>query len=358
MQSRLRFAGELEGLELGRDGEGEEAEQDPAQCRDADPFQDPLAGCRERGRCAALRSGRRGGFFEPLPQAREVRFTEPGEEPPAGLVDLVIGRSGRPLLIALGHERLRNDADARGRPRNPDEPRRVDRRRSRRHEDAGRSPRQRLRGAVGEPRGLDRPDRGGAGRAAGPRGRRGAGSSCRASAAIGIGIPATIDHERGVAVSAVNLPIEDLPLRDLVAERTGLPAFVDNDANVAALAEFLYGAAKGAQNVVMLTIGTGIGGGLILGGELYRGSTGAGAELGHFTIEIDGPRCQGNCPNHGCVETMASGTAIGREGRAAARTRAGLRPRRAARRGPRDRRQGGDRGGATPATRPRSTSSN
>jgi len=136
--------------------------------------------------------------------------------------------------------------------------------------------------------------------------------------AIGMGIPATIDRERGVAVSAVNLPIEDLPLRDLVAKRTGLPTYLDNDANVAALAEFLYGAAKGAQNVVLLTIGTGIGGGLILGGEPYRGSTGAGAELGHFTIDINGPRCQGNCPNNGCLETMASGTAIGREGRAAA----------------------------------------
>jgi glucokinase len=136
--------------------------------------------------------------------------------------------------------------------------------------------------------------------------------------AIGLGIPATIDRERGVAVSAVNLPIEDLPLRDLVATRTGLPAFLDNDANVAALAEFLFGAAKGARNVVMLTIGTGIGGGLILNGEPYRGSTGAGAELGHFTIDIDGPRCQGNCPNSGCLETLTSGTAIGREGRAAA----------------------------------------
>ena len=69
--------------------------------------------------------------------------------------------------------------------------------------------------------------------------------------AIGMGIPATIDRNRGVAVSAVNLPIEDLPLRDLVEKRTGLPAFLDNDANVAALAEFLYGAAKGAQNVVL-----------------------------------------------------------------------------------------------------------
>jgi glucokinase len=133
-----------------------------------------------------------------------------------------------------------------------------------------------------------------------------------------MGIPATIDHEKGLAVSAVNLPIENLPIRDLVVERTGLPVFVDNDANVAALAEHLFGAARGARNAVMLTIGTGIGGGLILGGEIYRGSTGAGAELGHVAIEIDGPRCQGNCPNRGCIETLASGTAIGREGRAVA----------------------------------------
>jgi glucokinase len=135
---------------------------------------------------------------------------------------------------------------------------------------------------------------------------------------IGMGIPATIDHERGVAVAAVNLPIEDLPIRDIVVERTGLPAFVDNDANVAALAEHLFGAARGARNAVMLTIGTGIGGGLILGGEIYRGSTGAGAELGHMAIQMDGPGCQGNCPNRGCVEALASGTALGREGLAAA----------------------------------------
>lgn len=136
--------------------------------------------------------------------------------------------------------------------------------------------------------------------------------------AVGLGIPATIDHDRGVAVSAVNLPLEDLPIRDLVSERVGLPVFVDNDATVAALAEFLYGAAKGKPNIVMLTVGTGIGGGLILGGEVYRGATGAGAELGHTVIQADGPPCQGNCPNHGCVEALASGTALGREGQAAA----------------------------------------
>jgi len=134
----------------------------------------------------------------------------------------------------------------------------------------------------------------------------------------GLGIPATIDHDRGVAIQAVNLEISDVPLRDLMAKQLGLPVYIDNDANVAALAEFLFGAGRGARNVVMLTIGTGIGGGLILDGEIFRGSTGAAAELGHIVIVEDGLPCQGNCPNHGCVETYASGTAIAREGRAAA----------------------------------------
>jgi glucokinase len=137
-------------------------------------------------------------------------------------------------------------------------------------------------------------------------------------AAAGLGIPATIDHDRGVAISAVNLPIDNLPIREMAGERTGLPIFVDNDANVAALAEHLYGAARGADNAVMLTIGTGIGGGLILGGEVYRGATGAGAELGHVVIAMDGLPCQGNCPGHGCVETYASGTALAREAHEAA----------------------------------------
>ncbi len=134
----------------------------------------------------------------------------------------------------------------------------------------------------------------------------------------GLGIPATIDHDRGVAIQAVNLEISDVPLRDLMGKQLGLPVFIDNDANVAALAEFLFGAGRGARNVVMLTIGTGIGGGLILDGEIYRGTTGSAAELGHVVVQEDGPPCQGNCPNRGCVETLASGTAIAREGKAAA----------------------------------------
>jgi glucokinase len=141
--------------------------------------------------------------------------------------------------------------------------------------------------------------------------------------AVGLGIPATMDHDRGIAVAAVNLPIDDLPIRELIEQRVGLPVFVDNDANVAALAEAQFGAAQGMPNVVMITVGTGIGGGLILDGKIFRGATGAGAELGHTVIQADGPPCQGNCPNHGCVESLASGTALGREGRAAAESKPG-----------------------------------
>ncbi len=138
------------------------------------------------------------------------------------------------------------------------------------------------------------------------------------AAAVGLGIPATINQARGEAIAAVNLPLVELPIRDLISERVGLPVFLDNDGNVAAFAEHLYGAARGKPTMVMLTIGTGIGGGLILGGQIFRGAIGAGAELGHMVIDEHGPPCQGNCPNHGCVESLASGTALGREGRAAA----------------------------------------
>jgi glucokinase len=127
-----------------------------------------------------------------------------------------------------------------------------------------------------------------------------------------------MDRRRGVAISAVNLPLVDVPIRDLLRERLGLPVFVDNDANVAALAEHRFGAARGTENAVMITVGTGIGGGIVLGGRLYRGSIGAGAELGHMVVDLDGPPCQGNCPNRGCIEAIASGTALAREGRAAA----------------------------------------
>jgi glucokinase len=130
----------------------------------------------------------------------------------------------------------------------------------------------------------------------------------------GFGIPCLIDQREGHAVMCVNLPLADVPFRDLMSERLGVPVFIDNDGNVTTLAETRFGAARGARDVVGLTIGTGIGGGLVLGGQVYRGHAGSGAELGHMVIDKDGPRCQGNCPNNGCLESLASGTAIGREG--------------------------------------------
>ncbi len=132
-------------------------------------------------------------------------------------------------------------------------------------------------------------------------------------AAVGFGIPCLIDQRSGRAVIAVNLPLADIAFADVMAERLGMPVFVDNDANAAALAEHRAGAAQGATEAVILTIGTGIGGGLILRGQLYRGAFGSAAELGHTVIDMDGPPCQGNCPNRGCVESLASGTALARE---------------------------------------------
>jgi glucokinase len=139
--------------------------------------------------------------------------------------------------------------------------------------------------------------------------------------AVGFGIPSLIDQRTGEAVIAVNLPLKDILFGEVMTERLGLPVFVDNDANLAALAEHRAGAAVGCTEVVLLTIGTGIGGGLILRGELYRGAVGAAGELGHIVIDIDGPPCQGNCPNRGCLEVMASGTALAREADRIARER-------------------------------------
>ena len=136
--------------------------------------------------------------------------------------------------------------------------------------------------------------------------------------AVGFGIPCLIDQTTGVAVIAVNLDLQDFEFRDAMTERLGLRVFMDNDANVTTLVETRFGAAQGATDVVGLTIGTGIGGGRLLNGRLYRGDWGAGAELGHMVVDEDGPRCQGNCPNRGCLEAVASGTAIGREGTIAA----------------------------------------
>ena len=129
------------------------------------------------------------------------------------------------------------------------------------------------------------------------------------TSALGFGIPSRVDQRTGRAVASVNVPLTDVDFRDRMRERHGLPVAIDNDGNAAAIAEWRIGAARGASNVVMLTLGTGIGGGLILGGRPYRGATGSGAELGHIVIEFDGPLCA--CGGRGHLEAVASGKAAG-----------------------------------------------
>jgi glucokinase len=137
-------------------------------------------------------------------------------------------------------------------------------------------------------------------------------------AAVGFGIACLMDDRRGVAARSVHLPVVDLPFADVMRERLGLPVEVDNDANAAMLAEWRAGAAHGHDDAVLLTIGTGVGGGLVVGGRLTRGAIGAGPELGHMVIEADGPPCPGGCPGRGCLEAFVSGEALGRAGTAAA----------------------------------------
>lgn len=127
--------------------------------------------------------------------------------------------------------------------------------------------------------------------------------------ALGFGIPSTIDQRSGRAVSSVHIPLAGLDLRTRMGERFELPVAIDNDGNAAAIAEWKLGAGAGTRDMIMLTLGTGIGGGLILDGKPYRGSVGAGAELGHMVLQYDGPPCIGSCPGRGHFEALASGTA-------------------------------------------------
>jgi glucokinase len=128
---------------------------------------------------------------------------------------------------------------------------------------------------------------------------------------VGFGIPALVEWETGVSRWSTHLPLEDVPFREVMSERLGLPVYVDNDANAALLAEHLHGAARGARHAVFVALGTGIGGAIVLDGRLFRGSTGVGGEIGHMVLDLDGPDCQGACPGRGCLEVMASGSTIG-----------------------------------------------
>ena len=128
-------------------------------------------------------------------------------------------------------------------------------------------------------------------------------------AALGVGVPSTIDQRTGRAVASVNIPLADVDLRERLRERFGVPVAVENDANAATVAEHRLGAGRGSRHMIMLTLGTGVGGGLVLDDRLYRGSVGAAAELGHITLDLDGPPCQGNCPGRGHLEALAFGLA-------------------------------------------------
>jgi glucokinase len=126
--------------------------------------------------------------------------------------------------------------------------------------------------------------------------------------AVGYGVPLNIDRRTGVALRAVNLPLHDVNFANRARERFGLPAGVENDANAAALAEWRHGAGRGVSNLVMYTLGTGVGGGVVIDDKLYRGW----AELGHVVVVAGGQPCQGNCHGHGHLEAHASGLAADR----------------------------------------------
>jgi glucokinase len=138
--------------------------------------------------------------------------------------------------------------------------------------------------------------------------------------AVGIGVPSVVDFATGTARHSVNVPLQDIPLRRILTERTKLPVFVDNDATVAALAEAHDDDLNQvAQSLVLFTIGTGVGGGIVIGGRIYRGATGGAAELGHQLIgaQLDGgaPPHSDEAPQPGSLERLAAGRALDALGR-------------------------------------------
>ncbi len=135
-------------------------------------------------------------------------------------------------------------------------------------------------------------------------------------AAVGVGAAGWIDATRSIVVHAPNLAWRNEPLRERVEELVHLPVVVENDANAAAWAEYRFGAGQGADPLLLVTVGTGIGGGVVLDGRLYRGAHGMAAEFGHVRVVPDGRPC--GCGDHGCLEQYASGTALVRQARAGA----------------------------------------
>jgi len=137
--------------------------------------------------------------------------------------------------------------------------------------------------------------------------------------AIGVGVASCVDYDAGRVVHSVNLPLGDARLRDELERAFGVPVALDNDAMAATVGEHTYGAGVGAREMLMLTLGTGVGGGIICGGSPYRGLSGAAAELGHITLDLNGPDCPADCPNHGCLEAYVAGPAMGAAALAAAK---------------------------------------
>jgi len=127
--------------------------------------------------------------------------------------------------------------------------------------------------------------------------------------AIAFGVPSPIDLREGIVVQCVNLPLSSFALRDHMTARFGLPVGLDNDANAAAIGEWRAGVGRGVEDLVMLTLGTGLGGGVISNGKPFRGANGAGAELGHVVIVHDGRPCQGACNGRGHLEPYVTGLA-------------------------------------------------
>lgn len=132
---------------------------------------------------------------------------------------------------------------------------------------------------------------------------------------IGIGSPGPLDVKNGIIIENSNLPFKNFEIVKTIKETFDLPTHLDNDANVATLGEFMFGAGKGTENMVFITASTGIGGGAVLNGKLFRGSTGNALEVGHMTVATEGPRC--GCGNLGCAEALGSGTAIGKRAKEA-----------------------------------------
>jgi len=138
---------------------------------------------------------------------------------------------------------------------------------------------------------------------------------------IGVGTASMVDFSAGRIVESVNLPLRDVPLRAVLEDRFGVPVVIDNDATAATIGEHVFGAGAGTREMLMLTLGTGVGGGIIAGGRPYRGFSGAAGELGHVTVNVDGPQCRGDCPNRGCLEMYVSGTTMGAAALAEARAK-------------------------------------